>query len=113
MSKKPVGLYTRVMFHATHVDNVQNIYDVGLSPEFCQSNFKAIWFTPKNGIQSGILHACARHHWRVDDVVVIAVLVESEHIKYSGNSNLFYSKHIAVAQSDAPALSYLDEPVTD
>ena len=97
------------MFHATHKDNVQNILDVGLSPEFSKGRRQAIWFVPKSGIQSGILHAANRHNWRIDEMVVIAVLVESDHIKYSGNGMLFYSQHTAIAESYAPALHFLDE----
>jgi hypothetical protein len=105
--------FTRVMFHATHTDNLLSIFNVGLSPEFSQGRRKAIWFVPKNGIQSGILHAAARHHWRVEDMSVVAILVETDHVKYSGNGMLFYSEHIAIAESNAPAISFLDESETE
>jgi hypothetical protein len=101
--------FTRVMFHVTHGDNVESIFNVGLSPDFSQGKRKAVWFVPKNGIQSGILHACARHHWRVEDCHVVVILVESDHIRYSGNGMLFYSEHTAIAQSHAPATHFLDE----
>src|SRR5690348_2738092 len=105
----PNNMFTRVMFHATHRDNIASIFNLGLSPEFSQGKRKAIWFVPKNGIQSGILHAASRHHWQVDEMVVMAVLVESEHIRYSGNGMLFYSEHVAMPESHASALHFLDE----
>lgn len=106
MSKMP---FTRVMYHATHRDNVESIFNVGLSPEFSTGKRRAIWFVPKNGIQSGILHAAHRHNWRVDEIELIVVLVEAEHIRYSGNGMLFYSEHVAIAESHAPATHFLDE----
>lgn len=105
----PNKLFTRVMFHATHRDNAQSILNSGLSPEFSKGKREAIWFVPKNGIQSGILHAANRHHWQIDEMIVVAVLVEAEHIRYSGNGMLFYSQHIAHAESYAPANHFLDE----
>jgi hypothetical protein len=105
-SKNP---YTRVMFHVTHGDNIESIFNIGLSPDFSQGKRRAIWFVPKNGIQSGILHASFRHHWHVDQLHVVTILVESDHIRYSGNGMLFYSNHVAIAQSHAPALHFLDE----
>lgn len=105
----PNLMFTRVMFHATHKNNAISILDSGLSPEYSQGKRKAIWFVPKNGIQSGILHAANRHHWQVDEMIVITVLVESDAIRYSGNGMLFYSEHIAVAESYAPATHFLDE----
>jgi hypothetical protein len=105
----PNAMFTRVMFHATHRDNIASIFNIGLSPEFSQGKRKAIWFVPKNGIQSGILHAASRHHWQVDEMVVITVLVESEVIRYSGNGMLFYSEHVAMPESHASALHFLDE----
>ena len=101
--------YTRVMFHVTHDDNVESIFNIGLSPDFSQGKRRSIWFVPKNGIQSGILHAGYRHNWRVDEMTVIAILVETDHIRYSGNGMLFYSNHIAIAQTHSPALHHLDE----
>lgn len=106
VSKNP---FTRVMFHVTHEDNVANIYNLGLSPDFSQGKRKAVWFVPKQGIQSGILHASARHGWRIETLRVITILVETDHIRYSGNGMLFYSEHVAVAQSDASAMVFLDE----
>jgi hypothetical protein len=105
----PNKMFTRVMFHATHADNIAGIFNIGLSPEFATGRRKAIWFTPKAGIQSGILHAANRHHWRIEDMHVVTVLVESDHIKYSGNGMLFYSEHVAIAESHAPATHFLDE----
>lgn len=102
-------LFTRVMYHATHNRNIESIFNSGLSPEFSQGKRKAIWFVPKNGIQSGILHAANRHNWRVDEISVIAVLVESDSIRYSGNGLLFYSDRSAIAQTHAPATHFLDE----
>jgi len=101
--------FTRVMYHATHKDNVANIFDVGLSPEFSKGKRQAIWFVPKSGIQSGILHAANRHNWRIDEIELIVVLVEADHIRYSGNGMLFYSEHVAIAESHAPATHFLDE----
>jgi len=106
MSKNP---FTRVMYHATHRDNVESIFNVGLSPEFSKGKRTAIWFVPKSGIQSGILHAANRHNWHIEDIELIAILVENEHIRYSGNGMLFYSEHVALAESHAPSTHFLDE----
>lgn len=105
----PNKMFTRVMFHATHRDNIASIFNIGLSPEFSKGRRKAIWFVPKQGVQSGILHAASRHHWQVDEMVIITVLVETDHIRYSGNGMLFYSEHVAIAESHASALHFLDE----
>jgi hypothetical protein len=35
--------------------------------------------------------------------------VESEVIRYSGNGMLFYSEHVAMPESHASALHFLDE----
>jgi len=99
----------RIMYHATHTDNLVSIHNIGVSPDFSQGKRKAIWFVPKNGIQSGILHAAARHHWRVEEMSVVAIVVNVEHIRYSGNGMLFYSMHPAFAESSAIALKFLDE----
>lgn len=97
------------MFHATHEDNIASIFNIGLSPEFSQGKRKAIWFVPKAGIQSGILHVSARHRWQVETLHVLTILVDSEHIRYSGNGMLFYSQHSAMAETHAPAFHFLDE----
>lgn len=102
-------MFTRVMFHATHEDNISGIFDIGVSPEFSQGKRKAIWFVPRAGIQSGILHVSARHRWQVEKLQVVTILVESDHIRYSGNGMLFYSNHVAIAESHASALHFLDE----
>lgn len=105
----PTKMFTRVMFHVTHQDNVASIFNIGLSPEFSQGRRKAIWFVPKVAIQSGILHVAARHHWPIETLQVVTILVESDHIKYSGNGMLFYSEHVAIAESHAPSYHFLDE----
>lgn len=105
----PNKMFTRIMFHITHEDNVPNIFNIGVSPEFSKGKRKAIWFVPKVAIQSGILHVAARHHWDVERLHVVTILPESEHIKFSGNGMLFYSEHIAIAESHAPAYHFLDE----
>jgi hypothetical protein len=101
--------FARIMFHATHVDNIASIFDHGLSPDFATGKRKAIWFVPRAGIQSGILHAANRHNWRVSDMTVITIAIDSDHIKFSGNGMLFYSEHSAIAESHVPAAHYLDE----
>lgn len=106
MSKE---FFTRVMFHATHQDNVQGIFDIGLSPEFSQGRRKCIWFVPKAGIQSGILHAAAKHGWRIEEMEVVTVAVPSDAIRFSGNGMLFYAMTTAMAESHASALHFLDE----
>jgi len=101
--------FARIMFHATHVDNIASIFEHGVSPEFATGKRKAIWFVPKAGIQSGLLHVASRHNWRVVELSVITIAVDSEHIKFSGNGMMFYSCHSAIAESHAPAAHYLDE----
>lgn len=104
-----VTFFTRVMFHATHEDNIASIFNTGVSPEFSTGKRKAIWFVSKLAIQSGILHVCARHHWQVQQLHVVTIVVENEHIRFSGNGMLFYSEHVAIAESHAPAMQFLDE----
>jgi hypothetical protein len=101
--------HTRVMFHATHRDNIPSIWDNGLSPDFSTGKMKAVWFTPKVGIQSAIVHAAYRHGWKVDDIEVIAIIVYSEAVRYSGNGFFYYSKGKCTAQSHVPASVYLQE----
>ncbi len=101
--------HTRVMFHATHRDNIPSIWDSGLSPDFSQGKMQAVWFTPRNGIQSAIAHAAYRHNWRVEEIEVIAIVVYSDAIKYSGNGFFYYSKGKCTAQSHVPAANYLNE----
>lgn len=103
-------MFTRVMYHATHEDNIMPIFDGRLSPDYSQGKRKAIWFVPRAGIQSGILHVAARHKWQIEMLRVVTILVESEHIRYSGNGMLFYSEHPAIAESHVSALHFLDEP---
>jgi len=102
-------LFTRVMFHVTHEDNISSIFDTGVSPEFAQGKRRAIWFVPKVGIQSGILHVLSRHQWQIEMLHVVTILVESDHVRFSGNGMLFYSEHVAIAESHAPATYFLDE----
>lgn len=104
---------SRIMFHATHRDNVRNIFDIGVSPDFATRKRKAIWFVPKVGIQSAILHTANRHSWRIDEIHVITIAVQSDHIKYSGNGVMFYSQHSAIAESHAEAVVFLDETGDD
>lgn len=101
--------FARIMFHATHVDNIASIFEHGVSPDFATGKRKAIWFVPKAGIQSGILHVANRHNWRVAELTVITIAVDSEHIRFSGNGMMFYSSHAAIAESHAPATHFLDE----
>jgi len=105
----PNKLFTRVMFHATHQDNLIGIFNLGVSPEFATGRRRAIWFVPKAGIQSALLHVAAKHHWRVEQLSVVTIVPESDHIRYSGNGMMFYSEHLAIAQSHAPAYHFLDE----
>ena len=101
--------HTRVMFHATHKDNIPSIWDKGLSPEFSTGKLRAVWFTPKIGIQAAIAHAAYRHKWAVDDIVIVAIIVYADTVKYSGNGYFYYSKATCTAQSSVPASNYLIE----
>lgn len=101
--------FTRTMFHATHRDNIASIIELGLLPGFATGKRKAVWFVPKNGIQSGILHAAARHNWHVSEMVLFVVEVVAENIRYSGNGMLFYSSFAERAETCTSALLFLDE----
>lgn len=106
MSKATNG---RVMFHATHGDNLASIMLNGLDPRYATGKRKAVWFVPRTGIDQGILHAAIRHNWRVEELVVLTLVIDSDHIRYSGNSLLFYSEHIEQAENYARAVAYLPE----
>jgi hypothetical protein len=101
--------FARILYHATHVDNIASIFENGLSPDYATGKRKAIWFVPKAFIQSGILHAASRHNWHVSEMTVVTIAVDSDHVRFSGNGMMFYSEHSATAESHAPAAHFLDE----
>lgn len=105
--------YTRVMFHATHEDNAQSIMEYGLLPKYATGKRKAVWFVPKNGIETAILHVAARHNWRVSEMIVITVIAVSDDVKYSGNGMMFYSVFPEPCESVAPAITFLSEVTED
>jgi hypothetical protein len=100
---------TRVFYHATSQNNLRSIFDIGVSPAYAKGNRKAIWFVPKSGIQSGIYHAIHRHDLRFYEVEVVTIEVVVGHIRYSGNSMLYYSLYSAKALDHAPAFQFVDE----
>lgn len=95
------------MYHVTHETNGQSIAAEGVSPDYSQGKMNAIWFVPKQAIERAILHCAARHHWLVEDLLVVTMVVPVDNIRYSGNGYFFYSRHAEKAETIESALKFI------
>lgn len=103
------GINSMVVYHITPSENVQSIYEHGVSPRFSNCARNRVFVVSRHRIEWAIIHCSNRHSVSVDQLAVCALLVDGRHLTRMGFPGVYYAHIPLMIENSTPAMFFIEE----
>jgi len=98
-----------ILYHVTIGSNLDSIWADGIDPHYSKGKFEASWFVASERILWAVLHVADRHDCKLDDIFVIACVIDWKFMRRTNKVGIYYTKQLFNADTVTPARWHVEE----